>query len=127
MSDDPISEYASRCSDESAAICEVLRAEIDASLPEATSKIWHAIPVWFIEENPVVGYKVTPKHVNLLFWNGQSFNDPALKAAGKFRAAQIQFTEVSQVDPKLLRRWLKKARTDIWDYKSLRQGKPSDA
>ena len=126
MSDDPISEYASRYPGESATICQVLRAEIDASIPKATSKIWHAIPVWFIGESPVVGYKVTSKHVDLLFWNGQSFNEPALKAAGKFRAAQIQFTEASQIDIKLLRRWLKKARTNIWDYKSLRQGKPSD-
>jgi hypothetical protein len=105
---------------EYAAICHVLRTEIDAVLTKATSKIWHAIPVWFIGENPVVGFSITSKKgVNLLFWNGQSFGEPALKAAGKFRAAQIQFTDVSQIDLKAFRRWLKKARTDIWDYKGL--------
>ena len=116
---DVIAHYATTETTEHAAICQALRAEIDAALPKATSKIWHAIPVWFIGENPVVGYNVTAKKgVNLLFWSGQSFNEPALKAAGKFKAAQIQFNEVSQIDPKALRRWLKRASKDIWDYRS---------
>jgi hypothetical protein len=123
MTDDPIAAYASKSSAEFAAICQLLREEIDASIPKATSKIWHGMPVWFLEQCPVVGYKVTSKHVNLLFWNGQSFNEPALKAAGQFKAAQIQFTDASQIDTKRLRQWLKKARTDIWDYESIRQGK----
>ena len=68
----------------------------------------------------MAGYNVTAKKgVNLLFWNGQSFDEPALKAAGKFKAAQIQFTDESEIDVKALRRWLKKARTDIWDYRGL--------
>jgi len=113
---DSIAHYAKTQTPEYAAICHALRAEVDAVLPKATSKIWHGSPVWFVGENPVVGYNVTAKKgVNLLFWNGKSFGEPALKAAGKFRAAQIQFTDVSEVDPKALRRWLKKAGTDIWD------------
>jgi hypothetical protein len=127
MNDNPISSYATKLSAERAAICQLLCAEIDAALPKATSKIWHAMPVWFIDENPVVGYKATPKHVNLLFWSGQSFNEPGLQAAGSFKAAQTKFTDVTQIDLKSLRRWLKKARTDIWDYKSRRQGKSSSA
>ena len=122
-SDDPINSYARAQIPEYAAICCALRAEIDAALPKASSKLWHAIPVWFVGENPVVGYKATPKCVNLLFWNGQSFDEPTLKAAGKGRAAQIQFTHASEIVPKILRRWLKKARTDIWDYAGLRKGK----
>ena len=78
------------------------------------------MPVWFVGENPVVGFNVTAqKGVNLLFWNGQSFGEPALKAAGKFKAAQIQFTDGTQIDLKMLRRWLKKAGTDIWDYSGI--------
>ena len=116
---DAIAHYATTQTTEHAAICDALRAEIDAALPKATSKIWHAIPVWFIGENPVVGYNVTAKKgVNLLFWSGQAFNEPALKAAGKFKAAQIQFNEVSQIDLKALRRWLERASKDIWDYRS---------
>ena len=38
------------------AICDSLRKTIDASLPEADSKIWHGHPVWFLEGNPIVGY-----------------------------------------------------------------------
>jgi uncharacterized protein YdhG (YjbR/CyaY superfamily) len=123
MTDDPISSYAASVSTEQRAICELLRLEIDAAMPNSTSKIWHAMPVWFIDDNPVVGYKVTSKHVNLLFWNGQSFNESGLTAAGKFHAAQTKFTEVSQIDVKLLRRWLKKARTDIWDFRAMMKGK----
>src|SRR5262249_46180286 len=48
-------------------ICDVLRELIDSALPKATSKIWHGSPVWFMDENPVVGYKATAKTVNLLF------------------------------------------------------------
>src|SRR5580658_8660684 len=118
MSD--IADYNKSQSAEYAAICHALRTQIDGVLTKAAAKIWHAIPVWFIGENPVVGYGVTSKKgVNLLFWNGQSFGEPALKAAGKFKAAQIQYTDVSQIDAKALRRWLKKAGTEIWDYKGI--------
>jgi len=116
---DVIAHYAKTQTPEHAAICRALRAELDAVLPKATSKIWHGSPVWFIGENPVAGYNVTSKKgVNLLFWNGQSFGESALKAAGKGRAAQIQFTDVSEIDPNALRRWLKRAGTDIWDSRS---------
>src|SRR5262245_500454 len=111
-----IDGYTKAQSPKDSAICRALRSEIDAALPKATSKIWHGSPVWFIGENPVVGYNVTPTHVNLLFWSGQSFDEPALKAAGKFAAAQTQFTDVSQIETTALRRWLKKASTDIFDY-----------
>ena len=116
---DAIAHYDKAQTAEHAAICRTLRVEIDGVLSKASSKIWHGSPVWFIGENPVVGYNVTAKKgVNLLFWNGQSFGEPALKAAGKFRAAQIQFTAVSEIDRKALRRWLKRAGTDIWDGRS---------
>ena len=123
MTDDPISAYACSLTADQLTISETLRSEIDAAMPKSTSKIWHAMPVWFIDDNPVVGYKVTAKHVNLLFWNGQSFNEPGLMAAGKFHAVQTKFTDVSQIDVKLLRRWLKKARTDIWDFRAMIKGK----
>jgi hypothetical protein len=120
---DAIAQYDSTQTAEHAIICQALRREIEAVLPKATSKIWHAMPVWFVGENPVVGYKATAKHVNLLFWNGQSFGEPALLAAGKFKAAQIQFTDESQIDFKALRRWLKQAGTDLWDFKAIRKRK----
>jgi hypothetical protein len=122
---DAIATYAKPGPPKFDAICTALRPEIDAALPSAVARIWHAIPVWFIGENPVVGYKVTAKHVTLLFWNGQSFSEPALKAAGKFQAAQIQFTDVAEIEPKALRRWLRKAGKDIWDYRTDARARPS--
>jgi hypothetical protein len=119
---DAIASYAKAQPEAFDAICQTLQKEIDAALPKADSKIWHAIPVWFIGGNPVVGYKATTKYVNLLFWNGQSFKEPGLEPAGKFKAAQIKFMDVSEIDLKTLRRWLKKAKTDIWDYQGLRRG-----
>ena len=37
-------------------ICDLLRELIDTALPKATSKVWHGSPVWFIDDNPVVGF-----------------------------------------------------------------------
>jgi uncharacterized protein YdhG (YjbR/CyaY superfamily) len=120
MSDESIARYAAGAPPDHAAVCRLLRSEIDRALPKATSKIWHAMPVWFVGENPVVGYKVTAKHVNLLFWNGQAFGETALTAAGSFKAAQIKFTDVAQVDARALRRWLKLAGTKVWDFQGMR-------
>ena len=113
---DDISRYAKALPENYATMCRVLHKAIDVALPKAASKIWHSMPVWFIGENPVVGYKASPSHVTLLFWSGQLFGDPALKPVGKFKAAKIQFTDASQIDLKALRRWLKQCGKEIWDY-----------
>ncbi len=120
MADDPITLYAAKAPNGLAAVCELLQSQIKRALPKGPARIWYAMPVWFVGENAVVGYKLTAKHVNLLFWNGQSFGETALKPAGKFKAAQIQYTDTAQVDLKALRRWLKLAGTQIWDYKAMR-------
>lgn len=105
-----------------AKVCRLLRKEIDATLPMAGAMIYHAIPVWFIAGNPVVGFSVNAKKkVNLLFWNGKVFKEPDLKAVGKFKAAQIQFGDVEEIDRKKLKKWLKKAGKDIWDYAGMRK------
>ena len=65
------------------AVCELLMQEIDSKLSEAESKIWHGSPVWFLNENPIVGYSVLKKGVQLLFWSGQSFDESALSPVGK--------------------------------------------
>jgi hypothetical protein len=108
-------------------ICELLRELIDTALPKAISKVWHGSPVWFVDDNPVVGYNATTKSVNLLFWNGQAFDEASLKPVGKYRAAQAIFRDATEIDPKVIRRWLKKAKTDVFDskafFKKLREGK----
>lgn len=103
------------------AICVTLRKSIDAAMPKATSKVWHGSPVWFVGENPVLGYTARPAAVALLFWNGQSFDEPALEKAGSFHAAQVKYASVADIDAKLLARWLKKAKTDIWDSVAYRK------
>ena len=126
VGDDPITSYAKSQPTAFQTICEILRQLIDEGIPKATSQMWHGSPVWFIDENPVVGYRVTAKAVNLLFWNGQAFDEPDLKPVGKHRAAQSSFREATAIDAKVIRRWLKKAKGDVLDskayFKKLREG-----
>ena len=100
-------------------ICDLLAREIDKALPEAESRIWHGHPVWFLDGNPVVGYSKLKNNVRLLFWSGQSFEEPSLEKEGKFKAAEARYTAADQVDTKDLQRWLAKARDVQWDYKNL--------
>jgi hypothetical protein len=101
------------------AICNVLYNEINDNLPQAESKIWHAHPVWFLNENPVVGYSKLKNCIRLLFWSGQSFSEDALQAEGSFKAAEIRYTSVEQVNTADLKRWLEKAALIQWDYKNI--------
>lgn len=101
------------------AICDLLAKEIDARLPDAESKIWHAHPVWFLDGNPVVGYSKLKDSVRLLFWSGQSFDEPGLQNEGKFKAAEARYESVDDVKVRVLARWVKKAREIQWDYKNI--------
>ena len=101
-----IDDYARSQIPELAAICEVLRVQIDSVLPGAASKIWHGAPVWFIDGHPVVGYSIKARKVALLFWNGQALGEPALRPLGRFFAAEIPFTCVPEIDPPMIRRLL---------------------
>lgn len=100
-------------------ICDLLAQEIDRGLPKAESKIWHAHPVWFLEGNPIAGYHKLKNCVRLLFWSGQSFEEEGLKKEGSFKAAEIRYTDVAQVNTKDLKRWLKKSIAIQWDYKNI--------
>lgn len=115
MSTEAITVYASKLDPSRSAICNSLQGAIDAALPQATSKLWHAIPVWFIGPNPVVGYTARKDGVMLMFWNGQRFDEPGLEASGSFHVAQIRYDDVSRIDASKLAGWLSKAATSIWD------------
>lgn len=106
-------------------ICMRLCEEIGRGLPKAEAKIWHGSPVWFLDGNPVAGYAARKGYVQLLFWSGQSFEEPELEPEGKFKAAQARFTEPAQLRAMLLKRWLRKAKVIQWDYKNIvkRRGK----
>lgn len=100
-------------------ICELLYQVISAEFNDVENKIWHAHPVWFIDGNPIVGYDKLKNCVRLLFWSGQSFDEPKLKNEGKFKAAEMRYTNAGQVETEDVKRWLKKARNIQWDYKNI--------
>lgn len=85
----------------------------------ATYRLYHSAPVWFIYGIPIVGYNATSKYVNLLFWSGQSFNEPDLIASGKFKSAQVKYQNMNDIKIESLRRWLAKSKETIWNYKDL--------
>lgn len=104
-------------------LAELLASVIDAELPEAASKVWHAHPVWFLDGNPIVGYDRMKADLRLMFWSGQSFDEPRLKASGSFQAAEAHYGSAADVDTDALRRWLAKARDIQWDYEHIRQNR----
>lgn len=105
------------------ATCDALVANISAALPDAESKVWHGHPVWFLEGNPIVGYSTHKEGTRLLFWSGQSFDQPDLAPIGKFKAAEARFSCVDDIEERAMRRWLKKARSVQWDYKNIVKNK----
>lgn len=117
--------YAEALPEEERSICELLFREINRHLPEAEHKIWHRHPVWFLEGNPIVGYSKLKNCIRLLFWSGQSFDEPGLQPEGSFKAAEARYTSVNQVNTSDLERWLQKSRDIQWDYKNIvkRKGK----
>lgn len=117
--DKAIKEYNDAMSVEDKAICQKLFQEIDKHLPDAESKIWHRHPVWFINGNPIVGYSKLKSCIRLLFWSGQSFDEPDLQPEGSFKAAEARYTDVKQINADLLKRWLDKSAKIQWDYKNI--------
>lgn len=101
------------------AICDALAKVIDQQLKKSDCKIWHRHPVWFLDGNPIVGYHKLKDCVRLLFWSGQSFDEPGLAPEGSFKAAEARYTSEEQISAKDLKRWLKKAIEIQWDYKNI--------
>lgn len=114
-----IQKYINGLSENDRKIANLLAFEIDNMLPSTESKIWHAHPVWFLGGNPIAGFSKLKDSVRLLFWSRQSFDEPQLKAERKFKAAEIRYTDLEQVNTEDLKRWLEKAKTIQWDYKNL--------
>lgn len=119
-----IEAFNSEQSTEDQQICEKLMFEINQGLPEAESKIWHRHPVWFLDDNPIVGYSKLKDCIRLMFWSGMGFEEEDLRSGtGKFKDASVRFTSVDQIDPKKLQRWLSKSREIQWDYKNIYKNK----
>jgi hypothetical protein len=118
-------------------VCDALADAIDAHffgkepLAGAECKVRHRHPVWFIDGNPIVGYhklkgtKKTGGCIRLLFWSGQSFDEPADGTlqpdppGTRFKTAAARFTSADEINPKDLKRWLKKSVEIQWDYKNI--------
>ena len=115
-----VETYNEKQSDDIKSICTILSNSIDKNLPEATNKIWHAHPVWFLQENPIVGYSLQKKGLRLMFWSGADFDEELLNVKGKkFKDASIFYNNISEVNTDDLKRWLQKAKKIQWDYKNL--------
>lgn len=114
-----IKAYNSAQAKDRRAMCELLAQEIQRALPRAESKVWHAHPVWFLDGNPIVGYGVLKDSVRLLFWSGQSFDEPGLAPEGSFKAAEAHYTVADQINIDDLVRWLEKSQKIQWDYKNI--------
>ena len=107
-------------------ICNLLAQIIHSNLPNAESKIWHAHPVWFLENNPIVGYSKQKKGIRLMFWSGADFDEEGLSVRGeKFKDASVFYTNVEEINEAEIKRWLEKSIHIQWDYKNLikRKGK----
>ncbi len=117
--------YNAAQSDDDKRVCDALALLIDQHLPAAERKIWHRHPVWFLDGNPIVGYSKLKGCIRLLFWSGQSFDEPGLAPEGSFKAAEARYTSEAQISATDMKRWLKKSAEIQWDYKNIvkRKGK----
>jgi hypothetical protein len=80
-------------------ICDALASTIATGLPTAEGRIWHRHPVWFIDGNRIVGYSKLKHGIRLMFWSGQSFDEPALMPeppGTAFKSALIQWDYKNQ-------------------------------
>lgn len=119
-----IAAYNDRHDPAQRAVCHLLADAIAAELPDAQGKIWHAHPVWFLQDNPIVGYSREKAGIRLMFWSGAGFDEPGLPVLGaKFKDASAFLNDVADVDAAALQRWLGKARRIQWDYANLAKRK----
>ena len=118
--DKDILEYNNRQNLDDEKICNKLSQIIRGELNDSESKVWHAHPVWFLNENPIVGYSKQKAGIKLMFWSGADFEEKNLASLGKkFKDASIFYNDVSEIDIEELKRWLKKSRDIQWDYKNI--------
>lgn len=104
-------------------ICDALKRAIDAAMPKAESKIWHGVPVWFLDGNPIVSYHKLKGCIRLLFWSGQSFKEEGLAKEGTFKAAEARYVDMKDVKLAPLRRWLAKSKKIQWNYRDIMKNK----
>ncbi|MBT8232902.1 MAG: DUF1801 domain-containing protein [Bacteroidia bacterium] len=121
-----IKSYNERQIGEDKLICYRLGLILSKLLSDAENKIWHKHPVWFLDENPIVGYSKLKTGIRLMFWSGASFEEDKLKiGTGKFKDASILYSSIEQIEDNEIIKWVEKGREIQWDYKNIykRKGK----
>ena len=69
--------------------------------------------------NPITGYFPRKAGGQLLFWSGQSFDEPGLAPIGMFKAAEVILRLPQEIARADLARWLDKAARIQWDYANI--------
>lgn len=119
MSSTEIQSYNNLQSQSDQDICNLLMSQIMSNLKNSTYKIRHWSPVWFLDGNPLVWYGKQKKWICLLFWSGQDFEEDWLSPEWKFKAAQIVYTYIDQINTVDLNRRLDKSKIIQRDYKNI--------
>ena len=114
-----IDEYNDALDGDHPSTCAFLAELIERGLPEATAKVWHGHPVWFIDGNPIVGYHLHKSGLRILFWSGQSFASNALTPVGSFQAAGMGVNGREGFDVAAFEGLLAQSREIQWDYANL--------
>jgi len=114
-----INEYDSNLDEPEMEICKELHQIINQYLINSTSKLYHSAPVWFIENNPIVGYSKKKEGVALLFWSGQGFSIRGLKPIGKHKAAEIIYQNLQSINKEELAAWLQESIKIQYNYKEI--------
>ena len=102
-------------------VCEVLYEFINPKLCKNICKLYHGSPVWFIDDNPITGYSMKGNKISLLFWSGQSFIEEGLSSVGKFKAAEIVYSNINEINFDKLEKWVNESQKIMWNYKDIRK------
>lgn len=115
-----INEYNTKQNTSDKLICDFLTEIINSKLENAESKIWHGHPVWFLDQNPIVGFSKQKLGIKLMFWSGADFDEIELNVIGKkFKDASIFYNNISEINQEQLSKWLDKSKNIQWDYKNI--------
>jgi hypothetical protein len=94
-----VDKYNERQNPSHRAVCDLLGKQIEHNLPRSKGLIWHAHPVSFLGDHPVVGYNKQKPGIRLMFWSGADFGEPGLNVLGKkFKDESVFFHDTSEVN-----------------------------
>jgi hypothetical protein len=116
---DEITKFNNELDSSARAACDTIRELLDDALGREGSKLYHGAPVWFLDGNPIAGYSIKKEGIAVLFWSGQGFVEPGLRAVGKYKAAELLVPEGRAVPVEPMKKWLAESKRVMWDYKNL--------